>query len=297
MTAIITENRIPTGSPSFEGLMDLFKELSEFLNGLKMYSEALKDPNTIFSKDRNNIFGGLPFIQELTSSKTKEELIEQLREGLIRKNARLSKKIIELTGKQHFTQFGTTHDMWVSSLSTVFHPGISRSSIAQCIDATNEAIGLLETEGESWGIASRHTKDRKKSPKAFISHGKEGGALLKLEKFLKELGIQPILVKDQPNLDRTVSKKVEDYLGEADFVIILATGDDKVEGKMQPRPNVIHEIGLAQKTHAGKIIYLLENGAEFPSNIKPKVYESFARQSMDEAFIAIVREISKLGFL
>lgn len=138
------------------------------------------------------------------------------------------------------------------------------------------------------------------SPKVFISHGKGEGALRKLETFLTEVGVKPIVVKDQPNLDRSVEKKVEDCLNEADFVIILATGDDEIANKpntKQPRQNVIHEIGLAQKTHAGKIIYLLEEGTEFPSNINPKVYESFARQSMDGAFTAIVREMRELGFL
>ena len=138
-------------------------------------------------------------------------------------------------------------------------------------------------------------------PKAFISHGHGGGALLKLEKFIRELGVEPIIVKDQPNADRTVDGKVTDYLNEADFVIIFATGDDVIKGKdkdiRQPRQNVIHEIGLAQKIHPGKIIYLLEERAEFPSNIKPKVYESFARQSLDDSFTAIVREMRNWGFL
>lgn len=160
-----------------------------------------------------------------------------------------------------------------------------------------ETLGILETP-EAVGLAVD-------KPRAFISHGKGEDALLKLERFLKELGVETIIVKDQPSLDRTLDKKVEDCLSEADFVIIFATGDDIVTEKKdrkdttirQPRQNVIHEIGLAQKTHPGRIIYLLEEGAEFPSNIRPKVYESFARQSMDGAFTAIVREMRTLGFL
>ncbi len=135
--------------------------------------------------------------------------------------------------------------------------------------------------------------------KVFISHGKAESPLAKLEKFMSAFGVDPIIVKDQPNLDRTTDRKVEDCLNEADFVIILATGDDEVVGEKtkRPRQNIMHEIGLAQKTHPGKIIYLLEEGAEFPSNVGPKVYERFNRQSMDSAFTAIVREMRKLGFL
>jgi predicted nucleotide-binding protein len=86
-------------------------------------------------------------------------------------------------------------------------------------------------------------------------------------------------------------------------VIILATGDDTVRDKktgveiIQPRQNVIHEIGLAQKSHPGRIIYLLEEGANFPSNIKPKVWESFKQRNMMDAFLGIVRELRAYGIL
>jgi len=119
-------------------------------------------------------------------------------------------------------------------------------------------------------------------PKAFISHGKKSVALNELEEFLETLGIKPLIVKKQPSLDKDLPDKVNLYLSRADFVIILATADDKVEGKLQPRQNVIHEIGLAQKTHPGRIIYLLEEGAEFPSNIRPKVFGGLQAEKYDE---------------
>ncbi len=140
-------------------------------------------------------------------------------------------------------------------------------------------------------------------PKAFISHGKESAALRKLKEFIETLGIEPIIVKKQASLDKDLPDKVNLYLSQADFVIILATGDDTVKDKItgkeiiQPRQNVIHEIGLAQKTHPGRIIYLLEEGAEFPSNIRPKVWESFKQRNMMDAFLGIVRELRAYDIL
>jgi len=134
-------------------------------------------------------------------------------------------------------------------------------------------------------------------PKAFISHGKESPALRKLKEFIETLGMETIIVKKQASLDKDLPDKVNLYLTQADFVIILATADDKVEDKLQPRQNVIHEIGLAQKTHPGKIIYLLEEGTEFPSNIRPKVWESFKQRNMMNAFLGIVRELRAYGML
>lgn len=138
---------------------------------------------------------------------------------------------------------------------------------------------------------------REVPPKAFISHGKESAALRKLKEFIETLGIEPLIVKKQASLDKTVDDKVEYYLDQADFVIALATGDDEVDGKLQPRQNVSHEIGLAQKTHKGRIIYLLEEGAEFGSNIRPKVYERFKQRNMMNAFLGIVRELRAYGIL
>jgi len=144
---------------------------------------------------------------------------------------------------------------------------------------------------------------REVPPKVFISHGKESAALWKLKEFIETLGIEPLIVKKQASLDKDLPDKVNLYLNQADFVIILATGDDIVRDKKtgttikQPRQNVIHEIGLAQKTHSGRIIYLLEDGASFPSNIRPRVWESFKQRNMMDAFLGIVRELRAYGIL
>jgi predicted nucleotide-binding protein len=140
-------------------------------------------------------------------------------------------------------------------------------------------------------------------PKAFISHGKESAALRKLREFIETLGIDPLIVKKLASMDKDLLGKVDSYLSQADFVIILATGDDTVTDEKtgketkQPRQNVIHEIGLAQKVHPGRIIYLLEEGAEFPSNIRPRVWESFKQRNMTNAFLGIVRELRAYGVL
>jgi len=133
--------------------------------------------------------------------------------------------------------------------------------------------------------------------KAFVSHGRESEALFKIQKFLRNLSVDPILVKDQPSLDKTLTDKVSYYLLQADFVVVLATGDDEVKGTKHPKQNVIHEIGLAQNTHAGKIIYLLETGTEFPSNIDPKVWERFNQTNIENVFERMVLELTAMGML
>ncbi len=160
-----------------------------------------------------------------------------------------------------------------------------------CLFAEFHRLGFVDLEKEKPAAVTELP------PKAFISHGKESVALTKLEEFLRTLGVEPLIVKEQPSLDKTVNDKVNYYLNQADFVVVLATGEDEIDGKLHPRQNVIHEIGLAQKTHKGNIIYLLEEGAVFPSNISPKVWERFKQRNMINAFSCIVRELRAYGML
>ncbi len=261
-------------------------ELNGFYNDLLRYYDVL-----------NHI------LKRTNLTKKEQEEGSELLQSLGRRVGHLGKFITELTGLATVDVHGTDYDMWIIALK-IPPDELAYSAVGYCIQVTNRAIGQLENDIAN-GIRDKKTgrmlsplgKSKFEVPKAFVSHGKESAALGKLEDFLHNLGIIPLIVKDQPSLDKTVSDKVEYYLNQADFVIILATGDDEFEGKLHPRQNVIHEIGLAQKSHSGKIIYLLEEGTEFPSNINPKVWEHFRQRNMLNAFLCIIRELRALGIL
>jgi len=218
------------------------------------------------------------------------------------KSGYLARLITDLTNEEKVDVHGTQYNMWTVALRIPID-SLSQSAVGFCLQVVNRAIGQLEDDinsgirDKTGKLTSPAGKIKFEVPKAFISHGKESVALKKLEDFLHNLGIIPLIVKEQPSLDKTVSDKVEYYLQQSDFVIILATGDDEFEGRLHPRQNVIHEIGLAQKAFAGKIIYLLEEKAEFPSNISPKVWERFKQRNMLNAFLCILRELRALGIL
>jgi predicted nucleotide-binding protein len=165
------------------------------------------------------------------------------------------------------------------------------------------AEGILQSAREQLG---QHGVDRllragrvySDGPRIFVSHGGETVALSKLERFLRACGAHPVVVSHEPSeglsLDDLVDKRMED----ADCVIILATNDDEVvAGGFQPRANVIHEIGLAQKIHTDRIIYLKEVDCRFPSNIAPKVWENFVPDNMEAAFEKVLKELRVFGLL
>ena len=115
--------------------------------------------------------------------------------------------------------------------------------------------------------------------------------------FISAIGLVPIVVMEQPSQGMSLDDKVMANMQTCKSAIILATGDDEVDGIPQPRQNVIHEIGIAQQLLTNKITYLLEEDARFPSNISPRVYEKFSDGNLSKAFIAIVRDLRSFGIL
>ncbi len=136
-------------------------------------------------------------------------------------------------------------------------------------------------------------------PKAFIAHGGETEALDKLKEFLVSLGVEPLVVEEQASKNRSIGTNIDWYARKADFAIILATkGDiDGVTGSFIPRGNVLIEIGKAQELFKDRIIYLLQAGTKFPSNVSEKVWGRFTSSCMDEAFIKVARELTAFGVL
>lgn len=143
----------------------------------------------------------------------------------------------------------------------------------------------------------RASRVRSEGANVFISHGQETPALIKIERFLRALGTNPILVVREPSEGMAVDDLVEKRLSESDCVVVLATGDDLVEGRRQPRLNVIHEIGLAQEKHPNRIVYLKEVGCDFPSNVAARVWENFSQDNMEAAFEKLSKELRAFGLL
>ena len=162
---------------------------------------------------------------------------------------------------------------------------------------------MLKTAAELEAILSTPRKSNKqkaiKAPNAFIAHGGRTEALNKVQTFIGALGISPLIVEDEPSKGRSVDTHITQCLRKADCAVILGTADDNnlKDGKLYPRLNVCIEIGRIQERFPDRVIYLLEEGASFPSNVAEKVYERFTQNNMEKAFLKIVRELKDFGIL
>jgi predicted nucleotide-binding protein len=118
--------------------------------------------------------------------------------------------------------------------------------------------------------------------KVFIvhGHGHDHGVKDSVARFITKLGLEPVILHEQPNEGRTVIDKFEDH-AEADFAIVLFTPDDigypaknPDEFKPRARQNVVLELGYFMGKLGRKRVALLQVGddIEIPSDYAGVLY-------------------------
>ena len=117
-----------------------------------------------------------------------------------------------------------------------------------------------------------------KSNKIFIVHGRNEAAKLSVESFLKDLGLEPIILHKQANQGQTIIEKIEAHSDVA-FAVVLLTPDD--EGKLKgatdledrARQNVIFELGYFSARLGRKYVCgLCTEGFNLPSDYDGVLY-------------------------
>lgn len=134
--------------------------------------------------------------------------------------------------------------------------------------------------------------------KVFIVHGHNGELKYKTAELLRKLGLEPIILHDQPNSCRTIIEKIEDFGSEASAAIILFTPDDvgkavsEDEPKSRGRQNVVFEAGyfMGLLGRSNTILIKSDNSIELPGDLDGIVYSDSANEFM------IAKELKSMGF-
>ncbi|HEU0079374.1 MAG TPA: nucleotide-binding protein [Longimicrobiaceae bacterium] len=140
----------------------------------------------------------------------------------------------------------------------------------------------LEARAPSYSVERGGTQ---RSPnRVFVVHGRNGSARTMVVEFLRRVGLEAIVLHEQPNMGRHLLTK---FIEEADlvtFAVVLMTADDV--GGLTPdelapraRQNVILELGYFL-SHLGqrRICALITPGLETPSDFDGIVYISMDEQ-------------------
>jgi hypothetical protein len=154
--------------------------------------------------------------------------------------------------------------------------GILESGIDQL-----QRVGLEQVRQETGYFVAAGAR------KVFITHGHAEDVLRRVEDFVRALGLEPVVVKRGASQGESVDDLVERRMEEC----------QEVNGRWQPRMNVIHEVGLGQRVFKDRMIYLKEDRCEFPSNVAPKVWEPFSKDNLEPAYQKIAKELRAMGLL
>lgn len=119
-------------------------------------------------------------------------------------------------------------------------------------------------------------------PRIFIVHGHDIAFRDEVAAAVREWvpGCEVQVLESEPKRGRTVIGALAEILPSADFVIVLATGDDLVRPRARPRsravlcarPNVIFELG-AVALNGPRWMVVKDAGVELPSDLGGVLYE------------------------
>jgi predicted nucleotide-binding protein len=124
------------------------------------------------------------------------------------------------------------------------------SDLARSKALLTAALGALSRDlGDLEGVqaAPPQQAGRDFTNKVFVVHGRAVAPKVEVARLLESMGIEAIILHEQPNRGRSTIEKIEAY-GDVDFAVVIFTPDDVgalegEEGSARPRQNVLFELG------------------------------------------------------
>jgi len=170
----------------------------------------------------------------------------------------------------------------------------------QRLRSIRERLELIPmAPGASGGPARReHSVSTKR---AFVVHGHDEAAREGVARFLEKLGLEPIILHEQPSGGRTVIEKLEHH-GDVGFAVVLLTPDDvgaaaSASADLRPRArqNVVLELGyFAGRLGRAKVCALHKGALELPSDVIGVVYVPL--DSSGAWRLLLAKELREAGF-
>ena len=140
------------------------------------------------------------------------------------------------------------------------------------------------------------------SKEVFIVHGHSETAKSELKGFLSALGLQPIILAEQPRRGRTIIEELEYRTRTCSFAIVLMTPDDTVsdgqtKSVRRARQNVVLELGwFMGKLGRDNVILISQGEIELPSDILGILYLTF-QTNVHEVATDIQKQLREVGLI
>ena len=183
----------------------------------------------------------------------------------------------------------TKFDKSSSAVSHQFYFSASRTEASLQIQAPSraeieEVFNVLDKDWESFKLPSISAV--KFEPSIFIGHGRSNQWRDLKDHLSDKHEYKIIAYETGARAGHTIRDILDEMLSHSSFAILVMTAEDELEGgKMQARPNVIHETGLFQgKLGFSRAIVLLEEGAEEFSNLFGIQQIRYRKSNIKETF-------------
>jgi len=178
-----------------------------------------------------------------------------------------------------------------------------RSSVGElvtCLRSVLNRLDLLPERSEGTrSVASVRTQNVT-SKRVFVVHGADDGAKQAVARVIEKLGLEPIILHEQPDQGRTIMEKFEHYADVA-YAVVLLTPDDtgmrKGCPKLRPRArqNVILELGFFMgKLGRRRVCSLYKGDVELPSDFFGVLWVSL--DTGEQWQVLLAKELGAAGF-
>lgn len=184
---------------------------------------------------------------------------------------------------------------------------LSNGCIVNCYDSgkfncqgknTEEIKQLLDS-------ANIDARSDRKNRKVFVVYGHDSVAKTQLEAMLRRWELEPLIIDQLETAGNTIIEKLEEYISQAHYGIVLATPDDigypkdkEDSKKYRVRQNVVLEMGmLLAKFGRKNVAILLKNteDMEKPSDIHGLIYIPF-KDNVEDTALSLAKELNGKGY-
>jgi predicted nucleotide-binding protein len=149
----------------------------------------------------------------------------------------------------------------------------------EAVMVRDEQMGHKAQKEEAVVAAARTASLPKPSKRVFVVHGHDEEAKQTTARFIENIGLEPIILHEQPNSGRTVIEKFELH-ADVGFAVVLLTPDDMAHPAKEPtkmsgraRQNVILELGyFIGRLTRQRVCALCKPGVEIPSDFHGVIY-------------------------
>lgn len=179
-------------------------------------------------------------------------------------------------------------------------------AIVNCFDSGKYTIQGKNTEEIKSILVSGDNSTVINNKNVFVVYGHDIVSRTQLEAMLRRWDLEPLILDQLESSGKTIIEKLEEFMPQAQFGIVLATPDDEgyAKGheenkKYRVRQNVVLEMGmLLSQLGRSKVAILLKNteDMEKPSDINGLIYIPFT-DNVEETKVGLAKELNKNGYI